>query len=449
MNSIRINDLNPVGEKRRKELWKVLCEILKCKVNKIIDGKNSFTISVSDEYVDRISHPDAAKILADENFTVQTSREVDSKRTVVVRGVDPIVMEFDENKIREDIESGQPWAKADAVIKLPSSTRTLKVKFQQVAQASKALEEGLDMLGFHHTTRQIEREIFIRLRPCYNCYAYTHLAKDCEKPADLTLCSECAAEDHRYDQCHSLKKKCLNCGEDHRTFASVCEERKKLLRAKEREVRERATSKKQTHRKVYASALPPSEADDITIQNLANVNAMKPMVNKILTSLFHAYIMNAINPGTFQFHVRQMYDLNGLGGVNFPEEDLDTSNILGIVKLQDPWNAKGNVNSLDKGNETHERTKISKKVFFLESLITTHSLDDLKRPPEDNQGPESMSLKRYLPPAPTKPPRKNKSQGRIIDQLLCSIRRNSFQVQLQRSGRCCPQPPHLPPKRNR
>ncbi|XP_068206271.1 uncharacterized protein [Palaemon carinicauda] len=442
MNSIRINDTNPEGEKRRKELWKLLCEILKCKVNKIINGNNCFTIILADEYVDKITGAEAVKLLADENFIVETSREIVSKRTVVVKGVDPIVMEFDENKIREDIENWQSWAKADDVIKLPGTSRTLKVRFQQIGQASKVLEEGLDMLGFHHMARQIEREVFVRLRPCYNCYDYTHLAKDCEKPK-LTLCSECAADDHRYDQCHSLKKKCLNCGEDHRTFTSSCEERKKYLRVKEKEAREKAKSKRGSQHKVDSTATSPSDVNDIIVQTIANVNAMKPMVSKILTSLFHAYIMNAINPGTFQFHVRQMYELNELGPVNFPEEDLDTSNILGIIKIQDQWKGKGNVNDHGKAKGTPDRSKINKKVIFLESLITTHSLDDLNRSPEEGKDFERMTAKSFLPPAPMKPPRKPKTQGRIIDQLLL-LNPKKFLQSASSTGRE-PLPPAPPP----
>ena len=52
-------------------------------------------------------------------------------------------------------------------------------------------------------------------------------------------CSECSAVGHRWTECKSQVKKCLNCQGPHRTLAMACPKKKEAIKNKrEREMRQ-------------------------------------------------------------------------------------------------------------------------------------------------------------------------------------------------------------------
>ena len=62
------------------------------------------------------------------------------------------------------------------------------------------------------------------------CYKYNHNTQKCKLPSSHQVCSECANNNHTFRNCKSTYKKCINCGGNHRTLASVCPVRKKEIK---------------------------------------------------------------------------------------------------------------------------------------------------------------------------------------------------------------------------
>jgi hypothetical protein len=57
---------------------------------------------------------------------------------------------------------------------------------------------------------------------CYKCFKYGHIAKYCK--ADNQICSRCAGENHKYDNCPNSNKHpiCCNCKGEHTATSSDC-----------------------------------------------------------------------------------------------------------------------------------------------------------------------------------------------------------------------------------
>ena len=117
--------------------------------------------------------------------------------------------------------------------KFPRSP-TIKITFDDVEMAKKALLEGLHLFQIHISGHQMRQEVFIPLLTCNRCHAVEdHPTKTCPKPAGYVLCSECCSEDHSFRTCTAIAKKCLHCSGEHSARALRCPMRKEALKKKE------------------------------------------------------------------------------------------------------------------------------------------------------------------------------------------------------------------------
>ena len=100
----------------------------------------------------------------------------------------------------------------------------LKIKFTSQQMVQKALTKGIVILHQFIPHYNIEKEIFVHLNPCRNCFAYDHKLKDCmqEKKMRCTFCGG----GHKQAECNTVVPKCINCGGEHRTLAAACKIRK-------------------------------------------------------------------------------------------------------------------------------------------------------------------------------------------------------------------------------
>ena len=94
----------------------------------------------------------------------------------------------------------------------------LKVCFATTEMAARAVREGLVVVYQRIPPRYIEKEIFVKLTPCYNCYSYDHKTQSCETNKQ----SMCAKTGYTQSNCTETTPKCINCEGKHKTLASVC-----------------------------------------------------------------------------------------------------------------------------------------------------------------------------------------------------------------------------------
>lgn len=52
------------------------------------------------------------------------------------------------------------------------------------------------------------------VRRCFKCWGYHHIAMNCSRQEVCHIC----AENHKANECKSLKKKCINCMYKNRTY---------------------------------------------------------------------------------------------------------------------------------------------------------------------------------------------------------------------------------------
>ena len=188
-----------------------------------------------------------------EGFEVVPPIEYNSMKTVVVKQLDYMIDSFNDEEIIDSIENLNKWAKVESIYKIPSTSKILKIRFKTQQMAQLALDNGVKILHQYISKWNVEKEVFVRLNPCRNCFQYDHKLKDCilEKKSRCTFC----AGEHRQHECKAKQALCINCGGPHRTLAATCKIRKDLIKKRSGEMRDQIrTQTRQQQFTSYADA---------------------------------------------------------------------------------------------------------------------------------------------------------------------------------------------------
>ena len=323
MTGVKILDKNPGAPRRRSSLWEALG---RAGVNPTeIKGANgAYYAIVPAGTVEKVICDETKQILQQAGFTVLVPIEYNSLRTIVIKHIDIVIMEYTDQEIIDSINTRNAWAEAESIYKLTGDGRLMKVQFKTTEMVKKALDDGLVVLNQRIPPRQVEREIYVKLVPCYNCFDYTHKTRECNQP-NKVICTYCAQEGHKQINCNALTPKCINCDGQHRTLAAACPTRKTLIKQKSKEIRDRSRSRSQARQQTYAQAAGSQQQQQQQQQQNINFSSIrvdakqsKQLIAKITVAIVYAQCQEAHNPGTFQQVMDDMLALNGLPRVQFP-----------------------------------------------------------------------------------------------------------------------------------
>ena len=198
--------------------------------------------------------------------------------------------------------------KVKKLIKIPNSSHLIKIMFRTTDMVDQVVERGMRIDFQHFHKNNVEKEMFVSIIPCYCCYSYGHIKKSCPKPIDYKVCSNCAQQGHIYSDCQAKAYNCLSCKANHRTLAAKCEVRKKIIREKVKERRDRSRSR-------VARAVD-------SVPNTAEI--LKTKLPENYLAVMAATITLAVKReteyhGLYQFVVDEMLKANGIPLVKFPD----------------------------------------------------------------------------------------------------------------------------------
>ena len=278
----------------------------------------------SDDAIETILNDDSRETFSQEGFEVIPPIEYNSMKTIVVKHLDYMIDSFTDNDIIHSIERLNDWAQVESIYRIPSTSKILKIRLKTQQMAQVALDKVIKILHQHIPKWNIEKELFIRLTPCRNCYKYDHRLKDCKDEKKLR-CTFCAGE-HRQNECREKSPKCINCGGQHQTLAAACKIRKDLIKKKSGEIRDQMRSQSnQQQYTTYANAATASKGNTASrgtgtgagVPGLTKTET-KEMITTIMSAIEYSHYVEAINPGSFQSNMTDIYKRNGLKPVNFP-----------------------------------------------------------------------------------------------------------------------------------
>ena len=285
--------------------------------------KAYFVIVTKDE-TERILKEDVVRKLKELDMEVTAPLDYNFSKTVIIKRLDPIIDEYDAEEIKQSIERANNNIEVEEVFVFPTTSKIMKVRLGTSAMAQKVLLNGLLVLNQRVKPNQVEKEIFVKITPCTNCYKYDHVTSRCPQEK-MILCAFCGGEDHKQKDCKKETPMCLNCGEQHRTLAAACSVRKELIKEKRISIRDRSRSRSQ-QRQATAQAQPSSSTyAGKTSQKVPSFfqgldkEEMKRMVTVIMSAICYSHYMEAQYEGTFQKNMDIIFKKNNLHSVKFPD----------------------------------------------------------------------------------------------------------------------------------
>ena len=336
--SVKINDKQPHA-KRKGELYNFLGRhgIFPSKMHA---GQGVFFAVILEGDLEKILKKEVVEKAQEKGFEIITPIEYGALKTVIVKEIDAMVDDYNEEEIKESIEMLNEGVKVEQVYKFQTASKMIKVTFTATHMANKAAKEGLVILNQRIPPRRLEKEIFVKLTPCSNCYGYDHDTKNCVYPKK-TICAKCSGEGHRQGNCNSEELRCINCNGAHHTLAARCEVRKNLIKSKRKELRERSRSRSRARENMrFEEQLLPgiSYSDRVTGRSSKGKKEepkevgkeIKELTTIILSAVIYSHYMETLMPGSFQDNMDKIYRKNGLRTVKFPEQEM---NIQGLSEI--------------------------------------------------------------------------------------------------------------------
>lgn len=319
-------------------------------VVKVFDTDDGYGILTKDDYdADQVFQKNTLKDLHNFNFTPIVPPEIKTKKTVILFNVDEFVYENDAESIKEEIENKNSWATGEVaeVYRFPNS-RTLKVTFTQTQTAIKATNSGLVLFNVSITPAQVKQEEYIPIMTCTRCYQVEdHTTNNCPKDANFKICSECGEEGHIWKECRSKEKRCINCGEAHRTLAMKCKKRKEAVMNKRQENARKTTSEATS----YSTA---------TKSNHTNIELglEQGTVPKMMNCILNAHMINLAEPGTYNTTLNNLLKMNNLPPIKMPDNP-PSAKILSVLTKDTQSNSSENL--ISETVNPHSKKKAKKR----------------------------------------------------------------------------------------
>ena len=208
-------------------------------VNKIIENKEAFILITDSKNMDNLLKDELRQEFMSKGLEVMYLPEYEAERTVILKNVDAMIAALSEEEITQHIAKQY---KTKKIVKIPNRKSSAQSCFSILRDGRSGGKGWLTIHFQKFDKRNIEKEVFIPVVPCYRCYSYEHQERACPKPAEYKICSNCSELGHTYDQCCTSILKCINCSKDHRTLAAKCSVRKGITRSKINERRARSLS---------------------------------------------------------------------------------------------------------------------------------------------------------------------------------------------------------------
>ena len=305
MVRIRVRIIQHDGASKKEALWQGLHKA-KAYVYKLIQAKEAFYLVTDSEQAELILKDHVRQFLREKGLEVQIPPEHSAMRTILVKGQEWYLAEKSEEDIKQKIQSDYPDWKLERVVKIPNNDKLMKFICANVRTANEIMDKGLTIYNQRFAGKSLEREMYVNITPCFRCYQYDHITKKCNAPSGYKVCSECSRPGHRFDECKSQSKKCINCGQPHKTMAFKCPVRTELVKKKIQEL------KQKKREKIPETEVRAAVAKQIQEDLPANYSTI------IASAITLANIREQECPGTFQYITDEMYRANDLPVIKYP-----------------------------------------------------------------------------------------------------------------------------------
>lgn len=335
MTRVKIKSKGTATRERKIKLLEVLCSN-GIHVTKIFTAFDGFAVLLlNEDHADTIFSTKIKEELQKYDFQPLLPPELKVKKSVIVTRLEDLIYERDEEAIKQELINNNTWIDdIEAIYKFPRSS-TIKITFTHTAAAKTCTEKGFLAFNISVAPHDVKHETYIPIQWCMRCYVLEHHnTRDCPKPREYKICSECGKEGHVWHQCQDKEnKRCINCNGNHSALAMKCAKRKEVLKEKRKEEAEK-------NKRTYAAATAVLQTQTTNTQP---ITYSPPIITredtlKINICVAHAHYMNIDKPGSYEEELNKVLKLNNLPCIKIPSNP--TSKRIFNTQDQNPDTSK-------------------------------------------------------------------------------------------------------------
>jgi hypothetical protein len=330
--------------------------------------------------IEQLLTAESRKLLKELGLEASLHPKLRAQRSVICRRVDSIVGEHSGEEIIAEINRCNTNLKAIDVVKFGSFTHIFKIELENTTMANHIKQNGFLCYDMKITGNQTEQENYTDVQICFKCYKMEdHTTALCPTP-NLIICSECAQQGHTHRDCQSTTKKCINCGQGHRTLAMGCPNKKKIIENKRKEVEsEKVRREEATYAKV-ATSTAQTFSDKVVKTVTERVEEMKTRKDltealdgsgiRAMIIILDAHIQNLIEPGSYNSRINEVLKANNIPPIVFPpnpnsskllEHEAITHTITSLTELQKTMAGESEEEEMEVQEARGAKTKQKKK----------------------------------------------------------------------------------------
>ena len=114
MPAFKIVNRDARGQKRKSKLWQCFGEI-GINPTHIKDGKGTYYAIVQQEKVEEPIKDDNKTKFRGDDFEIHTPLEYNAMRTIVIRNIDNMIADFNDDEVIDKIQKANTWAKVGSI----------------------------------------------------------------------------------------------------------------------------------------------------------------------------------------------------------------------------------------------------------------------------------------------------------------------------------------------
>ena len=124
MPAIKVVDRDPRGPKRKSQLWQCFGSV-GVNPHHIKEGKGTYYAIVPQEKVELIISQESKQTFQQKGFEIHTPLEYNAMRTVIVKNVDQVIADYEDQEVIDSIETANQGVKVESIFRLAQSGKIL------------------------------------------------------------------------------------------------------------------------------------------------------------------------------------------------------------------------------------------------------------------------------------------------------------------------------------
>ena len=325
------------------EILAALNDDLQINLIRLIEGRNSFiALCHTEEDASKLNSKDGQETAKKLGLAIANSLAFEARKAIIAKNYDFWITTHSTDEIKDDFNNRYPATQCTKVITMGKNKQFMKIVFNDQEHAKTVAKNGFSIFHVRVPSCNIQIDEFVEVQMCMKCYKINeHATRHCK--STITICSECSETGHRWNECKSNTKRCINCEGDHKTTAPQCPIRKKEVNKKRQQA---------TQNTVRAGISYSSVATNAAPSMTTNMSVPTGSILKISAAIMYAHTINAMKPGSFNTEVNNILLLNNLPQMIFPNNPPS----MMLLNAMDQTNNDNQVNTTESTPAPNEQS---------------------------------------------------------------------------------------------